>query len=191
MGDEAKGQIAGRLADRDALRKKKEYQRADAILDELKERYSVVVDDTAKEWKVVLGNIEDDAFAMEAQLSRRSAFMRRGNNVEGLSGGGYRYSCGLREVHFSACRIGTQGCYAIEEALKRMVEWEDGTSGGDDERLSGTKEAANNMVIDLEWNMIVPEPSQFSILPCSPCPVPAYSYRRYYRYRNCAYDGEA
>ena len=102
MGDEAKGQIAGRfadrdalhkkkeyqriagrLADRDALRKKKEYQRADAILDELKERYSVVVDDTAKEWKVVLGNIGDDAFAMEAQLSRRSAFMRRGNNVEG------------------------------------------------------------------------------------------------------------
>ena len=174
MGDEAEGQIAGRLADHDALRKKKEYQRiagrladhdkkkyqrADAILDELKERYSVVVDNTAKEWKVVLGNIEDDAFAMEAQLSRRSAFMRRGNNVEGLSGGGYRYSCGLREVHFSACRIGTQGCYAIEEALKRMVEWEDGTSGGDDERLSGTKEAANNMVIDLEWNMIVPEVS--------------------------------
>ena len=68
------------MADRDALRKKKEYQRADAILDEL---YSVVVDDAAKEWKVVLGNIEDDAFAMEAQLSRRSAFMRRGNNVEG------------------------------------------------------------------------------------------------------------
>ena len=82
MGDEAEGQIAGRLADhdalrkkkeyqriagrladRDALRKKKEYQRADAILDEL---YSVVVDDAAKEWKVVLGNIEDDAFAMEA-----------------------------------------------------------------------------------------------------------------------------
>ena len=83
MGDEAKGQIAGRLADRDALRKKKEYQRADAILDELKERYSVVVDNAAKEWKVVLGNIEDDAFAMEAQLSRRSAFMRRGNTVEG------------------------------------------------------------------------------------------------------------
>ncbi len=40
-----------------------------------------------------------------------------------------------------------------------MVEWEDGTSGGDDERLSGTKEAANNMVIDLEWNMIFPEVS--------------------------------
>ena len=83
MGDEAKGQIAGRFADRDALHKKKEYQRADAILDELKEHYSVVVDNAAKEWKVVLGNIGDDAFAMEAQLSRRSAFMRRGNNVEG------------------------------------------------------------------------------------------------------------
>ena len=168
MGDEAKGQIAGRfadrdalhkkkeyqriagrLADRDALRKKKEYQRADAILDELRERYSVVVDNAAKEWKVVLGNIEDDAFAMEAQLSRRSAFMRRGNNVEGLSGGGYRYSCGLRDVDFSACRIGFQGCYAIEEALKRMAEWEVGRTGGRDFERRRRKEAAK-MMIDLD-----------------------------------------
>ena len=50
----------------------------------------------------------------------------------GSSGGGYRYSCGLREVDFSACRIGFQGCYAIEEALKRMTEWEDGRTGGRD-----------------------------------------------------------
>ena len=39
-----------------------------------------------------------------------------------------------------------------------MAEREDGTSGGDDERLSGTKEAAK-MVIDLEGNMIFPEVS--------------------------------
>ena len=39
-----------------------------------------------------------------------------------------------------------------------MAEREDGTSGGDDERLSGTKEAAK-MAIDLEGNMIFSEVS--------------------------------
>ena len=79
MDDETKARIAQRLADRVAFRNKKDYRTADKIRDELMEQYSIVADDRTREWKVVLGNIEDDEFASEAQLSQRSAFVRRGD----------------------------------------------------------------------------------------------------------------
>mmetsp|Transcript_20213 Transcript_20213/g.43936 ORF Transcript_20213/g.43936 Transcript_20213/m.43936 type:complete len:392 (+) Transcript_20213:77-1252(+) len=81
MDDETKGRIAQRLTERVVFRKKKDYKTADTILDELIEQYSVVVDDRAREWKVVLGDIEDDDFAVEAKLSQRSAFVRRGDET--------------------------------------------------------------------------------------------------------------
>lgn len=80
MDDETKKRIALRLTDREMFRKKKDYKAADKIRDELFENYSVVADDRMREWKVVLGDIEDDDFAKEAQLSQRSAFVRRGRS---------------------------------------------------------------------------------------------------------------
>jgi hypothetical protein len=74
MEEESKAFIQKRLTDREAARKSKDYAMADIIRDELKDDYSVVVDDRTKEWKVVTS--EEDAFASEAQASQRSAFVR-------------------------------------------------------------------------------------------------------------------
>lgn len=82
MDAASKDLIAQRLADRVAFRKKKDYRTADKIRDELMEQYSIVIDDRTREWKVVLGDIEDDDFARKAQLSQRSAFVRRGNDKQ-------------------------------------------------------------------------------------------------------------
>lgn len=77
MDDALKARIAHLLASRVAFRKKKDYKTADKIRDELIEQYSIVIDDRTREWKVVLGDSKYDNFAMDAQLSQRSAFVRR------------------------------------------------------------------------------------------------------------------
>jgi hypothetical protein len=74
MEEESKAYIQKRLTDREVARKSKDYAMADTIRDELKDDYSVVIDDRTKEWKVVTS--DDDAFASEAQASQRSAFVR-------------------------------------------------------------------------------------------------------------------
>jgi hypothetical protein len=74
MMEESKVFIQERLMDREAARKSKNYAMADMIRDELKDNYSVVIDDRTKEWKVVTS--EEDSFATEAQASQRSAFVR-------------------------------------------------------------------------------------------------------------------
>jgi hypothetical protein len=79
--EESKAFIQARLTDRVVARKNKDYAMADAIRDELKNDYSVVIDDRTKEWKVVTS--EKDAFASEAQVSQRSAFVRK-NESSGL-----------------------------------------------------------------------------------------------------------
>jgi hypothetical protein len=73
MEEESKAFIQKRLTDREVARKSKDYAMADMIRDELKDDYSVVIDDRTKEWKVVTS--EEDAFASEAQASQRSAFV--------------------------------------------------------------------------------------------------------------------
>jgi ribosomal protein L39E len=86
MSDELKTQIAQQLSDRVSLRKEKDYSSADKIRDELMEKYSIVIDDRTKEWKVVeFGDDEnvdnvDDPFVNGANLSQRSAFVREGND---------------------------------------------------------------------------------------------------------------
>jgi hypothetical protein len=65
MDDEAKEWIQKRVTDRAMARKRKEYDMADLIRDELKNDYSVVIDDRTKEWKVVTS--EEEAFVREAQ----------------------------------------------------------------------------------------------------------------------------
>jgi hypothetical protein len=74
MEEESKTFIQKRLTDRVVARKSKDYAMADMIRDELKDDYSVVIDDRTKEWKVVTS--EEDAFVSEAQASQRSAFVR-------------------------------------------------------------------------------------------------------------------
>jgi hypothetical protein len=74
MEERSKAFIQKRLTDREVARKSKDYDMADMIRDELRDDYSVVIDDRTKEWKVVTS--EDDAFASEAQASQRSAFVR-------------------------------------------------------------------------------------------------------------------
>jgi hypothetical protein len=81
MEEESKAFIQKRLTDRLVARKSKNYATADTIQYELKDEYSVVIDDRTKEWKVVTSG--DDAFASEAQASQRSAFVR-GNEVSTL-----------------------------------------------------------------------------------------------------------
>ena len=73
MEEKSKAFIQKRLTDREVARKSKDYTKADMIRDELKDNYSIVIDDRTKEWKVVTS--EDDAFASEAQASQRSAFV--------------------------------------------------------------------------------------------------------------------
>ena len=85
MEEESKAYIQKRLTDREVARKSKDYAMADMIRDELKDDYSVVVDDRTKEWKVVTS--EDDAFASEAQASQRSAFVREKESMERDNGG--------------------------------------------------------------------------------------------------------
>jgi hypothetical protein len=75
MEEESKAYIQKRLTDREVARKSKDYAMADIIRDELKDDYSVVIDDRTKEWKIVTS--EDDSFASEAQVSQRSAFVRK------------------------------------------------------------------------------------------------------------------
>jgi len=83
MEDELKTQIAQRLAERSSFRKKRNYEMADKILDDVMAQYSVVVDDRTKEWKVILGDdFEDDDFVKGAQLSQRSAFVRGGKKTK-------------------------------------------------------------------------------------------------------------
>ena len=79
MDEDTKAKIARLLADRVACRREKDYKSADRIRDELRDRHSVVADDRTREWKVVVGDVEEDEFAREARLSQRSAFARRGN----------------------------------------------------------------------------------------------------------------
>jgi adenylylsulfate kinase-like enzyme len=76
MEEESKAFIQKRLTDRVEARKSKDYAMADSIRDELKEDYSVEIDDRTKEWKVVTNSEEDD-FASEAQASQRSAFVSK------------------------------------------------------------------------------------------------------------------
>ena len=74
MDDEAKEFIQKRVTDRVMARKRKEYDMADLIRDELKNDYSVVIDDRTKEWKVVTS--DEEAFVREAKASQRSASVR-------------------------------------------------------------------------------------------------------------------
>jgi hypothetical protein len=74
MDEESKAFIQKRLTDRVVARTSKDYAMADMIRDELKDDYSVMIDDRTKEWKVVTS--EEGAFASEAQASQRSAFVR-------------------------------------------------------------------------------------------------------------------
>jgi len=58
----------------------KEYDRADAIRDELIEEYNVVVDDRTKEWRCLDSDGDNDdtrRFRKEAEQSQMSAFKRR------------------------------------------------------------------------------------------------------------------
>ena len=84
MEDELKTEIAQRLAERLSFRKKRDYAMADKILDEVMAKYSVVVDDRTKEWKVVLGDYfeGDDYFVKGAELSQRSAFVKKAMHDE-------------------------------------------------------------------------------------------------------------
>jgi hypothetical protein len=80
--EESKAFIQKRLTDREVARKSKDYRMADEIRDELKDAYSVEIDDRTKEWKVVTS--EEDAFASEAQASQRSAFVREAHKPSSL-----------------------------------------------------------------------------------------------------------
>lgn len=82
MSEETKELIRDRLRERSMARRKKAYKAADEILEELMEEHSILVDDRTKEWKVVGASDTffeeyDDAFAREAQLSQRSAFVQK------------------------------------------------------------------------------------------------------------------
>ena len=79
MSDDTKELIRSKLQERTMARRNKEYRKADRIRDALMEEYSIFIDDLAKEWKVVddVHNADNDPFLMEAQLSQRSAFVRR------------------------------------------------------------------------------------------------------------------
>ena len=82
MSDKDKKIIQERLKDRSEARKKKKYKEADLILDALANKFSIVVDDRTKEWKVIIvdsfdEDIIDDPFAREARLSQRSAFVQK------------------------------------------------------------------------------------------------------------------
>ena len=87
MADEVKEIIRDRLEERSIARKSKDYKTSDRILEKLQEDYSIVVDDRTKEWKVVFSDDslydenENDPFAREAKLSRRSAFVQTRREV--------------------------------------------------------------------------------------------------------------
>ena len=98
MSTTLKSTITKLLSDRTIHRKNKQYKLADAILDRLFENYSIVVDDRTKEWKVIQllekNNNEDDdddvdyyndEFVRGAELSQRSAFVRKRSSDEGAN----------------------------------------------------------------------------------------------------------
>ena len=93
MSTTLKATITNLLSDRIIHRKNKQYKLADAILDSLFENYSIVVDDRTKEWKVILlekkngdDNVDyNDEFVRGAELSQRSAFVRKRSSEEGTN----------------------------------------------------------------------------------------------------------
>ena len=93
MSTTLKATITNLLSDRTIHRKNKQYKLADAILDSLFENYSIVVDDRTKEWKVILLEKKNDGddvncndeFVRGAELSQRSAFVRKRSSEEGTN----------------------------------------------------------------------------------------------------------
>ena len=71
--------IQAKLVERTAMKRKRDYEAADAIRDELLDTFSVMIDDRTKEWKTVevTGGEFGDKFIENAKRSQTSAFKRK------------------------------------------------------------------------------------------------------------------
>eukprot|EP00521_Asterionellopsis_glacialis_P012310 CAMPEP_0195308814 /NCGR_PEP_ID=MMETSP0707-20130614/38422_1 /TAXON_ID=33640 /ORGANISM="Asterionellopsis glacialis, Strain CCMP134" /LENGTH=703 /DNA_ID=CAMNT_0040373101 /DNA_START=114 /DNA_END=2226 /DNA_ORIENTATION=- len=83
LSDDDVSLIQAKLGERAILKRNRDYEEADAIRDELREEFSVYIDDRTKEWKTVAeedGN--NDRFVAEAQSSQSSAYKRKEKEEE-------------------------------------------------------------------------------------------------------------
>uniref|UniRef100_A0A7S1BGQ3 SAP domain-containing protein n=1 Tax=Corethron hystrix TaxID=216773 RepID=A0A7S1BGQ3_9STRA len=77
LSEEVMGEIRRRVAERTAAKKNKEYEKADAIRDNLAEEFQVAIDDRTREWRTVAAPGSGmDTFEEEARRSQLSPYRR-------------------------------------------------------------------------------------------------------------------
>jgi len=78
LSDDDIALIQEKLEKRAILKRNRDYDEADAIRDELRDEFSVFIDDRTKEWKTVAEDGGDnDRFVAEAKSSQSSAYKRK------------------------------------------------------------------------------------------------------------------